>query len=134
MCYTTTYAVGLTTSIVSTILSSCTGNKLLLGCRPAGATIFTVAAMGNRADVLYSCASSTTCTHDANGVSWYFSDSYSWGFAPGGSTVNRVSCDDVTTNGGSRLCWHTSGSTGYRCGSTIAYPDANWEKVVYHAN
>lgn len=124
----------MTASVVASILATCNKNKLLLGCRPVGSTIFTVAAMGNRADVLYNCGTTVTCTYNANNVAWYFSDSHSWGFAPAGSTVNRVSCDDVTTDGNYRLCWHTGTGYGFRCGSTFMNPDSGWEKIVYHAN
>ena len=80
-CYAATYATPMSASLISTILTTCSGSKLLLGCRPVGSTALTVAAAGNRADVLYNCGTTTACVNQVNGVGWYFSDSYSWGFA-----------------------------------------------------
>ena len=122
-------------SSLPSILSSCNKKNLLLGCRLVGRTSLTVAAMGNRNDVLYNCGSSSNCTHIANGVGWYYSNSYSWGFASGGNTVTRNTCDDESTNATYRLCWHTSNNGGYRCGSTTGLnSDTSWEKVIYHSN
>ena len=135
MCYSATYATIMQGSSLSSILSSCNKINLLLGCRPIGSVIFTVAAMGNRNDVLYNCGSLSNCSHIANGVGWYYSDSYSWGFVSGGDTVRRSSCDVESTNANYRLCWHTAGSGGYRCGSTTGLSsNASWEKVIYHSN
>ncbi|CAF1180535.1 unnamed protein product [Adineta steineri] len=135
LCYSATYADNLDSTIVATILATCNKNKLLLGCRPVANTTLTVAAMGNRADVLYDCGSTSTCTHVANGVGWYFSSSYSWGFVRGSDNVTRDSCDVATGDAAYRLCWHTSAVGGYRCGSTVALnSDSTWAKVIYHAN
>jgi hypothetical protein len=119
-------------SAVATILASCSQNKLLLGCRPVGNTVLTVAAMGDRADVLYNCNTLTNCTHVANGVGWYFSNSYSWGFVNGTDTVTRSSCDVGSGNNSYRLCWHTQSVGGYRCGTTMNLnSDTTWQKVIY---
>ncbi|UJR19800.1 hypothetical protein I4U23_022933 [Adineta vaga] len=135
LCYTATYAAAMGTYSLPTILSICNKNKLLLGCRPVNTTILIVAAMGNRNDVLYNCSMSTSCTNVANGVGWYYSDSYSWGFISGDDTVLRNSCDTGSTNAAYRLCWHTQNNGGYRCGSAIGLnSDSTWEKVIYHAS
>lgn len=135
LCYSATYATTMPAATITSILTSCNKAKLLLGCRPAGNTLMTVAAMGDRADVLYNCGTTTSCTYVSNGVGWYYSNSYSWGFARGGDTVTRSSCDTATTNPAYRLCWHTQGSGGYRCGATLSL-NANtaWEKIIYHSN
>ena len=134
-CYTTTYSTVLTSSLLTSILATCSKAKLLLGCRPVGNTILTVAAMGNRSDVLYNCGSTSSCVYTANGVGWYYSNSYSWGFAQGGDSVTRSSCDTASTNPTYRLCWHTGGSGGYRCGATVGLNSATtWQKVIYHSN
>jgi hypothetical protein len=117
------------------ILSSCNKTNLLLGCRPKNSTVLTVAAMGNRADVLYNCSSISNCVRVANGVGWYYSNSYSWGFAKENDPVVRNSCDTGNTNPAYRLCWHTQNQGGYRCGSVSKLnSDATWEKIIYHAN
>ena len=63
------------------ILAACPGSQLLLGCKPVGTDVLTLAANAPRADVLFDCADDHTCVHSANGVGWYYSDSSSWGFA-----------------------------------------------------
>jgi hypothetical protein len=102
------YATALDSSAVATILATCSQNKLLLGCGPVNNTVLTVAVMDDRADVLYNCGSTPICSNLANGVAWYFSDSFSWSFAQGGDTVSRGSCDTESTNGAYCLCWHTT--------------------------
>ncbi len=106
----------------------------MLGCRPIGNALLNVAAMGLRADVLYNCGTNSSCTQVGNGVGWYFSDNYSWGFVNGNDTVTRNSCDIGSTNSAYRLCWH-SYVGGYRCGNnTSLNSDATYERVIYHAN
>ncbi|CAF1174574.1 unnamed protein product [Adineta steineri] len=135
LCYSTAYTALMGSSVITKILATCNKNKLLLGCRPVKNTILTVAAMGNRNDVLYNCSSLANCVHVANGVSWYFSNSHSWGFAPGGAIVKRSTCDTFLTNDTRRLCWHTNGSGGHSCGNkTNLNADNTWEKVLYQAN
>jgi hypothetical protein len=122
-------------SLISTILTLCSQKQLLLGCGPVGNTTMTVAAMGNRADVLYNCSSTMNCTHVANGVGWFFSDSWSWGFVDGNDTVTRNPCDASPTDPSYILCWHTVSIGGYQCGSTLGLSsNTAWEKVIYQAN
>jgi cysteine-rich repeat protein len=122
---------GLTATILG---EQCTGGMLLLGCRPAGSQVFTLLAMGEREDVLHDTGQGNV-TWDANGVSWYFDENWSMGFADEGTGVNRNSCDVSNVSPTLRLCWHTSSnaiSDGYRCGNT--FPWQNWERVIMHAN
>lgn len=88
--------------------------------------MLTVAAMADRTDVLYKCGSTINFRNVANGVGWYYSTIYSWGFANGIDSVNPNPCDLSGTNPNYRLCWLTNGGGGYRCGST------SYEKVIYH--
>ena len=125
---------------ISSILASCNKDKLLLGCRPVGNTVLTLAAMGNRADVLYNCSASNSITRVANGVGWYFAMNAgnwnSWGFVMGTNAAVRGNCDgDMATNAAYRLCWHMVGPTGgWRCGATGSLDTSTtWEKVIYHA-
>ena len=135
-CYNDTYAIFLTPNLLATILSACNKSKLMLGCRPVGNSLLTLAAMGLRSDVLYNCSSISNCTHVANGVGWYYSDSFSWGFVNGTDAVTRNSCDTVFTNQDYRLCWHTGTSIGgYRCGSNTALSyTTTYERVIYHSD
>lgn len=108
----------------------------MLACKLKTDTVYTLAAMGLRSDVLYNCGTLTSCVNVANGVGWYFSDDHSWGFINGGDLVSRSSCDTESTNPELRLCWHTGGFYGgYRCGTTLGLnSDATWERSVWHAN
>ena len=119
------------------LLAACDGPELLLACRPLGAESFTLAAMGEREHVLFECGRERDCVHEHNGVGWYFSESCSWGFAPGGLPVNRSSCDFGGDQSPElRMCWHTNGgsiSSGYRCGDNDLNGDAGWERVVFHS-
>ncbi|NUQ75694.1 MAG: hypothetical protein HUU21_19290 [Polyangiaceae bacterium] len=137
-CWSGTYTDGFPS--LQNILAQCDKSKLLMACRPMGSPTYTLLAMGPRLDVLFDCGSQSNCTKQSNGVGWYYSSSYSWGFAPGGMPVNRSSCD---YNDGSqqspelRMCWHTGGGNinqGYRCGSNDLNGGFNWERVVYEAD
>jgi hypothetical protein len=109
---------------------------LLIGCGPVGNITLTVAAMGLRADVLFNCSTSATCTHVANGVGWYYSAVYSWGFVNYNDTVSRNTCDTGSADPAYRLCWHTGqGVGGYRCGASAGLnSDMTTERVIYHSN
>ena len=75
--------------------------------------------------------------HEANGVGWYFSDNYSWGFAPSGAVVDRSECDVASaTSPDLRLCWHTLGQTlgtGFRCGNNDLNESTAFERVIFEA-
>lgn len=88
---------------------ACTNSILMLACRPGGNSTLTVAAWVYRSDLMNcQCGSDPSTTCLLNGASWYNSDVYSIGYAAGGDTVTRSSCDTATTNPETRLCWHTS--------------------------
>ena len=134
-CHSSAYHVPLIGSYLTSILNMCNKTKLLLGCRPINTTILTVAAVGLRSDVLYNCSTLTSCKKVANGVGWYYSDRWSWGFCDMSDVVVRYSCDMVT-NTSSRLCWHTGQTAGgYRCGATLwLNNDPKTERVIYHSD
>jgi hypothetical protein len=92
-CYNGTYDELWNSTIVQNILNTCNKSKLLMGCRRTSSGILLLAAAGRREDVLFDCGSLTKCVHVANGVGWYFSDNFSWGFVAGGDSVNRNECD-----------------------------------------
>lgn len=127
-CFSATYgASGLTTA---GMLSNCQGDYLMMGARRTGSNVFEVLAAANYADVIFNTGISNI-THKANGVGWYFSSSWSWGFASATDTVVRNSCDISGAQERDRLCWHTGGSGGWRAGSfTGLNYDNGWEKVL----
>jgi len=132
-CYADNY--GSSGTPMANILNQCSGSRLLIACRPTGDENLTLAAMADRPDVLFDCAQDQTCVHQANGVGWYWSDSYSWGFAAGGEPVSRNSCDTATSLSEQRMCWHSSAgniNNGYRCGDNFPF-DNTWERLVYSA-
>lgn len=94
--------------------------------------------MGYRKDVLYDCGTKPSCTYVANGVGWYFSNKFSWGFVSGNESITRNQCDMTPINGGlNGLCWHTGsyGSGGYQCGSVIKLnQNQSYERLIYHSD
>ncbi|CAF3968520.1 unnamed protein product [Rotaria sp. Silwood1] len=135
-CYRGTYAVALNETILTSILNACNKGQLLLACRPVNTSLLTVAAMGLRADVLFNCSSSSSCTHAANGVGWYYSNNYSWGFVSNNDTVSRNPCDTTQANPSYGLCWYTGQlSGGLQCGANILSPlnYTNFERIIYHS-
>ncbi len=120
---------------IAQILEDCGEGILLMGCMPNGAEALTLAAMGERDEVLTDVGNVRDAVHNHNGVDWYFNDSYSWGFAAEGSGVARGSCDTSNVQPEFRMCWHTSNgalSSGYRCGNQFLNGNAGWTRVIYH--
>ena len=106
---------------IDQILEACGDDIWLLGCSPADADVLTLGAMGERAEILTDVGRERAGVHNHNGVDWYYSPTYSWGFAPEGAGVSRSSCDTSRVQSELRMCWHTSNaamSGGYRCGSS----------------
>ncbi|HHO50074.1 MAG TPA: hypothetical protein ENK18_04190 [Deltaproteobacteria bacterium] len=123
---------------LSDIQAQCDKANLLMTCRPIGSANLTVAAQAPRADVLFPTGQQNV-THNANGVGWYFDNSYSWGFAEPGDGLSRNSCDTATGSFPERrLCWHTGGNAingGWRCGSTTNLNSStSWVRALYHAD
>jgi hypothetical protein len=118
------------------IFDQCKGSKLLTGCRQMGSDTLHVAAQGDRVDVLFDTGMGNV-THNANGVGWYYNNSWSWGFAKAGDGVSRNSCDtNFFQDTEQRMCWHTGGNQlngGYRCGSQVSF-GGDYERLVFQAN
>ncbi|MCB9535144.1 MAG: hypothetical protein H6704_02690 [Myxococcales bacterium] len=115
------------------IVAACGGAELALGCRAAGADALDVVAEGDFAQVLLDVGDGLTARHSHNGVAWYLGEQSSWGFAPAGSAVHRVTCDARDEDGDRRMCWHTSAGnlmSGYRCGRQTTFGD-DVERVIY---
>jgi hypothetical protein len=142
-CYSDTYNIDMQ-PFVSDILQKCNKPKLLLACGKVGNPVYQLVAMAPRADVLYECGQAKDCKKESNGVGWYYSDTFSWGFAPAGAAVYRNPQDlaFAETFPELRLSWSTFGGGGFRCGDNSQEPPVGswlingvgWERVVYHAD
>ena len=135
LCHSENY--GGTTTVLTTVLSTCNKPNLMLACRLTGSNTITLAAYAPRADVTFNTLDDTTTVHNANGTNWYYyPTSRSWGFVVGGDTVSKSTCDTNSTNPETRLCWHTGAgviNSGYRCGSTTV-SDGTYERLIFHAD
>jgi PEP-CTERM motif len=126
LCFSSDY--GTTGQSLAGIAAACTGSQMMLAGGVTNSGTLKVLGQALESDVMFNTGNNNNNTHSANGLEWYFSNSYSWGFAPGGETVTRNSCDTTNSTsfgGGSaadkarRLCWHTNGGTldgGWRVG------------------
>ena len=99
--------------------------------------MYQLAAMDNRQNVLYDCSSVSSCSFRSNGVQWYFSRNYSWGFSDQSHVVDRSFCDGgLSVSPLTCLCWHNMlGFDGYRCGSIdFNYPHNGslYQRVIWH--
>lgn len=116
-------AYGATGTSVSSAVSACTGDLLMMAGSRNGSADIQLLAWASKADVLQQTA--TNVTHNANGVGWYF-NGLSWGFAPQGFGINQSSADvnsapgwsDLGDGGNTRLSWHTNGN-GTVAGTTL---------------
>ncbi len=119
-------------SPIGVVQQLCSGGNLLLGCRFTGDDTLLVAANAPREDVFFDTDQSNV-PHDANGVGWYYDQSFSWGFAPQGVAIQRQSCDVLAGN--QRVCWPTSNGTlnnGFRCGDAQGLLQSNaYERVIF---
>ena len=135
VCHSSTYADS--SSSIAAIQAACSGQQVMLACRPTGNPNYTVLAQAPRSDVFFDTGTGNT-PHNANGVGWYFNNNYSMGFAPAGAPISRSSCDTANTGDPMRMCVHTGGgnlNTGWRCGATTGLNFNNgWERVILHAN
>lgn len=140
-CYSSAY--GTFGGSISSILAGCQGSNLMMAARETGSSTLLLLAQASFADVTFDTGTGNV-THNANGVEWYFNNSYSWGFAPGGSTVIRNSCDIVASansgtagapTGTERLCWHTGSGQmngGWRAGAATSLNNSSaYEKVLF---
>ncbi|MCA9527186.1 MAG: hypothetical protein KC549_12915, partial [Myxococcales bacterium] len=108
-CYRDVYAE--TSNRMDDILAGCEGDQLLMACRAVGAPTYLVAAEGDYAEVTRDVGNASDAVNPHNGVNFYFSPAWSWGFAPAGLAVNRIGCDINNVQAADRLCWHTGGDT-----------------------
>ena len=117
------------------VLAACQASELLVGCGPVGGETLSVAAAGARGRIIRETGRLRTPDNVHNGVSWYFADDYSLGFATSGLQVIRQTCDVGLARPGERLCWHTRGGRlvpGYRCGEAVGVNQSGaWERLIY---
>jgi hypothetical protein len=115
----------------------------MMACRQKGSSTLAIAAYAPITDVMFDTGTGNT-PHAANGVGWYFSGSKSWGFAPEGDTIERMTCDvqdsSIGASGGDgdkRLCWHTASDVlegGWRCGrNDTLNSSVDFERLLFTA-
>jgi hypothetical protein len=132
---------------IDTILAGCVGQYMMLACQSnAGGDLLDLAAADLRSVVISPDDPAPTAHHVSNGVGWYFTPGYSWGFFPGGEAVNRESCDwdpdgagtaFIETASEKRLCWRSVDNSGgvvtldhgYRCGANVNLQNG-WSRLV----
>ncbi len=119
--------------------TKCTGNNIMVACRPTNAPSYTVAAYAPFSDVTWFTGNGdSTTTHSANGAAWYYADSWSMGYVVDGQTVSKNSCDTNSTAAETRLCFHTGGgflNGGWRCGTTTSLNASTaWQRVILQAD
>jgi hypothetical protein len=139
-CFVETY--GQSSTSLASLQKACAGSLLMMGCRLKGDSNLQVVAYAPRDDVMFDTGNDNT-PHLANGVAWYYSGTYSWGFAPEGATIDRSSCDiegsslKPGVDGGQRICWHTAAgnlSGGWRCGAKDGLnSDTAYERLLFTA-
>jgi LruC domain-containing protein len=133
---------------LTNIRASCDKPNLLLACRRVGSAELKVAAQAHRSDVFFDTGIGNT-PHNANGVGWYYSPNWSWGFAPEGAAILRLSCD-INGSGwmgresaennawNQRLCWHTflnAVQGGWRCGDAVGLSGySEYERLIFEAD
>jgi hypothetical protein len=72
------------------LLAACSAPALMLACRPVGSDTFSLLAWAPRADALWDAGATATGSRLSNGAQWYYSESWSWGFAGAGDVVDRT--------------------------------------------
>ena len=118
------------------VLASATGGYLMLAARAVGSNTVLLLGAAPRADVTFDTGHTNT-THLANGVGWYFSSNWSWGFAEGNDAVIRNEADvNGSPNADRRLSWHTGiGAGGYRIGALTGLNGSTaYERLVFQAD
>jgi len=158
LCHNETYSVPMTDSSISAIQGKCTGDKIMLACRQAGAAALTTLAWADKATV-FGVTDSPQCRKSclanvAQGTKWYRStkgggSDGAWGFADEGSNINLYPRDytdemdgEVELDGEKRISWTVNSPYaygGWRCGTTLDLDtryekSQDWERVFYHAN
>ncbi|MCA9526389.1 MAG: hypothetical protein KC549_08855, partial [Myxococcales bacterium] len=119
------------------VQAQCDGDQIMYGCQANGAGKWQVLAQGARAAVFRDIGQANNPTVD-NGVGWYFSTTWSLGFAPAGQAISRNSCDTENGLADQRICWHSSNGNmdgGWRCGANTGLNGNNgFTRVIWTRN
>jgi hypothetical protein len=114
ICYDDLYASPTNTSMID----SCNGEYLFVAARLGFETFFELGAFALASDIKTQTALNTP--HLANGVYWYFTPGYSFGFL-NGTDLLQNQADVSTSNGAARLSWHLDlNMGGNRVGNQIS--------------
>ena len=138
-----------------TLEANCSGEYLLVGCYlPSDTTTLIVGAMGLKSEVLTKTPIALNDVKDRyhsfnihNNVSWYFTDDYSFGFAPEDAYIYQTTCDyyairhpNATYPQEYRMCWSIGASMnlvpGWSCGNLTGlthYSQAIAQRIVLYA-
>jgi len=93
------------------VLDNCAGGYLMMAGRETGSDNLLVLAAGPYTAVTYDVGNDERFdnnTHEVNGAQWYFSPSWSWGFAPIGTDLDLNECG----NSAASMCLHTLSDVG----------------------
>ena len=137
-----------------TLEANCNGEYLLVGCYlPSDTTTMVVGAMGLKYEVLTQTPRPLSppdyryrSFNIHNNVSWYFTDDYSFGFAPEDAYIYQTSCDEYALGSvyarfpqSYRMCWYIGSSMllrpGWSCGqfAKLEY-EILANRIVLYAN
>ena len=129
--YNYTYSHITANAEILSIRSQCTSSTIIcVGSNRYDETFLRLVACAN-------CLNVTTETilnqpQFYGGAYWYFTDGYSFGFAPN-FTINQSSADSFDQSSNLRLSWHLVRSNGgWRLGNiTYLNDDTNYYKKIY---
>lgn len=117
-------------STASTDITGCSGPFLFVGAMLNGARNFQLGAFADKAQIQIPTPVNTP--HLSNGVFWYMTSGYSFGFAATGS-IDQNKADTGASNATSRLSWHLdNGIGGYRAGATVNIGYGDYFKAIYN--
>ena len=129
--YNRPYSYASSTSEINSIRNSCSASSILcVGCYAAYSSYLTSVACGGCLQITQQTTMNTP--NLVNGVYWYFTSSYSFGYSDTYS-INQNSADIDSQSDASKISWHVDqGVGGWRCGSnTYLNGDNTYYKVIY---
>lgn len=135
-CWEDTYTAG---KLVADLPASCTGDHLLVACKPVDADTLTVAAHAPRDAVLKEVDYDNGERSSANGVSFFWAPYTNViGLGPEGFAY----CEEAGLQAPKTLCWWAAAgqpqkfTDGYRCGTTASSSPnvgAGFQRLVFQA-
>ena len=128
-CYLKTYGTVTTPDDIR----GCTGPYLFVGGRAIGSSSFKLGAFDTSTVILTQTFVNTP--HLSNGVYWYFTPSFSFGFSRN-ALIYQSGGDMESIDGDARLSWHLDIGGGFRLGQLLTYPYLNFAndymKAIYN--